>query len=339
MTFIAAADSMLVLVTGATGAVGPRVVEALHAAGCRIRTLSLDQPTAASCSNDIENRIGDIRDAAAVQSAAQGVDAVVHLAALLHIINPSPKLQESYLEINVGGTQNVVNAAVREKVKKVLYFSTIAVYGDSAGCVLDEETQPNPKTFYEKTKLEAERIILSAESANGQRIGTVLRLAAVYGSRIKGNYRQLLKALAKGRFVPIGNGQNRRSLIYDKDVANAAVLALKHPSAVGKIFNVSDGEFHTINNIISAMCAALDRKPPALSVPERPARFVAGLIENLFVVFRRQAPISRAAIDKFTEDMAVDSRRIREELGFLEQYSLEAGWKDTVREMREEGEL
>jgi nucleoside-diphosphate-sugar epimerase len=87
------------------------------------------------------------------------------------------------------------------------------------------------------------------------------------------------------------------------------------------------------------MCAALDRKPPALSVPERPARFIAGLIENLFVVFRRQAPISCAVIDKFTEDMAVDSRRIRKELGFWEQYSLEAGWKDTVREMREEGEL
>jgi UDP-glucose 4-epimerase len=269
----------------------------------------------------------------------EGVDAVVHLAALLHIINPSPRLQESYSGINVGGTQNVVNAAVRENVQRVLYFSTIAVYGDSAGCVLDEEAQPNPKTFYEKTKLEAERIILSAESANGQRIGTVLRLAAVYGSRIKGNYRQLLKALSKGRFIPIGNGQNRRSLIYDKDVANAAVLALQHPSAVGKIFNVSDGKFHTINNIISAMCAALDRKTPALSVPERPARFVAGLIENLFVAFRRQAPISRAAIDKFTEDMAVESRRIREELGFRGRYSLEAGWKDTVREMRERGDL
>jgi nucleoside-diphosphate-sugar epimerase len=74
-------------------------------------------------------------------------------------------------------------------------------------------------------------------------------------------------------------------------------------------------------------------------VPERPARFVAGLIENLFIAFRRQAPISRAAIDKFTEDMAVDSRRVREELGFREQYSLEAGWKDTVREMRERGDL
>jgi UDP-glucose 4-epimerase len=329
----------LILVTGATGAVGPRVVKALSAAGHAIRTLSLDSPPAGIWPKDIETQIGDITDPDAVQSAMRGVDAVVHLAALLHIVNPTDKLRHQYQRINVGGTATVVEAAVKNNVRRVVLFSTIAVYGDSRGRVLDETTQPKPKAFYEQTKLEAEYIVLNAKDSSGQSIGTVLRLAAVYGSRIKGNYRQLLMALAKGRFISIGNGQNRRTLIYDKDVANAAVLALKHPSAVGKLFNVSDGEFHTINNIISVMCAALDREAPALSVPERPARFVAGLIENLFLIFRRQPPITRAAIDKFTEDMVVDSRRIREELGFREQYSLAAGWKDTVREMREEGDL
>ena len=332
-------DSMLVLVTGATGAVGPRMVEALHEAGYRIRTLSLDPPPAATWPNEIETRVGDITDPVAVKSAVQGVDAVVHLAALLHIINPSPRLQESYLRINVGGTTNVINAAVREDVRRVLYFSTIAVYGDSGGCVLNEDAPPNPMTFYERTKLDAERIVLSARDAHNRRIGTVLRLAAVYGSRIKGNYRQLLKALAKSRFIRIGNGENRRTLIYDKDVAHAAMLALEHPSAGGKIFNVSDGEFHTINHIISAMCAALGRKVPPFSLPERPARFAAGMMEGIFRVFRRESPISCASIEKFTEDMAVDSRRIQEELGFRAHYGLEAGWKDTVQELRREGKL
>jgi len=232
-----------------------------------------------------------------------------------------------------------MNAAARENVRRVLYFSTVAVYGDSGGCVLNEETPPNPKTFYEETKLEAEEIVLSARNEKGQSIGTVLRLAAVYGSRIKGNYRQLLKALSKGCFIPVGHGRNRRSLIYDKDVARAAVLALEHPNADGKLFNVSDGEFHTINHIVSTMCAALARKPPAFSLPERPARLAAGMLENLFRLAGRQPPISRATIAKFTEDVAVDSRRIQEELGFEASYSLEEGWGDTIQEMRQNGEL
>jgi len=315
------------------------VVKAIRERGYRLRTFSLDSPPASEWPNDVDARIGDITDAAAVQSAMQHVDAVVHLAALLHIVNPAPRLKDKYFQINVGGTTNVMNAAARENVRRVLYFSTVAVYGDSGGCVLNEETPPNPKTFYEETKLEAEEIVLSARNEKGQSIGTVLRLAAVYGSRIKGNYRQLLKALSKGCFIPVGHGRNRRSLIYDKDVARAAVLALEHPNADGKLFNVSDGEFHTINHIVSTMCAALARKPPAFSLPERPARLAAGMLENLFRVAGRQTPISRAAIAKFTEDVAVDSRRIQEELGFEASYSLEEGWGDTIQEMRQNGEL
>jgi nucleoside-diphosphate-sugar epimerase len=336
---VSSADSPLVLVTGATGAVGPRVVEALREKGYRLRTFSLDLQPASKWPSDIDARIGDITDAAAVQSAMQGIDAVVHLAALLHIVNPTPRLKNTYFKINVGGTTNVMNAAARENVRRVLYFSTVAVYGDSGGCVLNEETPPNPKTFYEETKLAAEEIVLSTRNENGQSIGTVLRLAAVYGSRIKGNYRQLLKALAKGCFIPVGHGHNRRTLIYDKDVARAAVLALEHPNADGKLFNVSDGEFHTINHIVSTMCAALGRKTPAFSLPERPVRLAAGMLENLFRVAGRQPPISRASIDKYTEDVAIDSWRIQEELGFEANYSLEEGWRDTIQEMRQNGEL
>ena len=268
-----------------------------------------------------------------------GVDSVVHLAALLHINNPPSELKDRYVKINVGGTINIVNAAVQENVRRILYFGTIAVYGDSMKRVLNEESLPAPRTFYDKTKLDAERIVLSAENHLGQRTGTVFRLGAVYGSRIKGNYRQLLKALAKHRFIPIGDGHNRRTLVYDKDVASACVLALAHPAAGGKIFNVSDGEFHTIHNIISAMCSALGRKTPTFSLPYRPVRFVAGLLEDLFQAVKRRAPITRAAVDKFTEDTAVDSGRIRTELGFRSKYKLEEGWKETVQEMRREGEL
>ena len=331
--------SSLILVTGATGAVGPRVVAALHDAGYRIRTLSIDSPPDGVWPEGVEARVGDITDPATVQSAVQGVDGVIHLAALLHIVNPPQELREKYERINVGGTAIVVEAARQAGVKRLVFFSTIAVYGASGGGILTEDSPTNPDSFYAQTKLDAERIVLAARREDGKPLGTVLRLGAVYGARIKGNYQRLLRALARGRFLPIGSGENRRTLVYDRDVARAALLALEHPEAAGKVFNVSDGEFHTLNNIISTLCQALGRKPPGLSLPLGPVRFAAGIVEDAARLTGFSPPIVRATIDKYTEDIAVDSRRIQRELGFEPLYDLLAGWKETVAEMRRAGDL
>ena len=77
----------------------------------------------------------------------------------------------------------------------------------------------------------------------------MLRLGAVYGSRIKGNYERLVRSLVRGRFIPVGYGANRRTLVYDKDVARAAVLAAIHDAAAGKIYNVSP-----LHNILFCHC-------------------------------------------------------------------------------------
>ncbi|MBA4398204.1 MAG: UDP-glucose 4-epimerase [Syntrophus sp. (in: bacteria)] len=328
------AHPLLILITGATGAVGPRVVAALHDAGCRIRTLSMDAPPDGLWPDGVDALIGDITDQAALNSAMRGVDGVIHMAALLHIVNPPPDLQEKYERINVGGTKNVVEAALKAGVKRLVFFSTIAVYGVSAGGILTEESPTHPDSFYAQTKLDAERIVFAAKRADGKSLGTVLRLGAVYGARIKGNYQRLLHALSRGRFLPIGRGENLRTLVYDRDVARAALLALEHPDAAGKIFNVSDGAFHTLNELISAMCQALGRKPPGLSLPIGPVRYAAGIVEDAARLTGFSSPITRATIDKYTEDIAVDGSRIQKELGFVPQYDLKTGWEETIREMR-----
>jgi len=84
-------------------------------------------------------------------------------------------------------------------VKRVVLFSTIAVYGPSDGRVLNEMSLTHPDTFYDQTKCAAEQIVLNARGADGQPLGTVLRLGAVYGSRIKGNYERLTRALVGNR--------------------------------------------------------------------------------------------------------------------------------------------
>src|SRR3972149_621402 len=295
---------MFVLITGATGAVGPRVAGALHDEGHNLRTLSLDAPQAGMLPDGVELHLGDITDPVAVMSAMQGVDIVIHLAALLHVLNPPPALREKYERINVGGTAAVLDAAIKSKVRRVVFFSTIAVYGYASGEILTENAPPQPNTFYAQTKLAAERLVLAAKGPDGQPLGTVLRLGAVYGARIKGNYRRLLQSLARGRFVPIGSGNNRRTLVYDRDVAAAAVLAAQHPNAGGQIYNVSDGRFHSLNEIVKTMCEALDRAPPRFSLPVAPARWAAGVLEDATRLIGRKSPVGHATVDKYTEDVA-----------------------------------
>ncbi|HPL68178.1 MAG TPA: NAD-dependent epimerase/dehydratase family protein [Smithellaceae bacterium] len=324
----------LVLITGATGAVGPLVVKAFLEEGHSIRTLSLDPPPFDSWPKGIDTRIGDITDSASIRSAMCGVDIVVHMAALLHIVNPPPAMKHKYERINVEGTSIVVNEAIKAGAKRIVFFSTIAVYGESYGRILTEGTPTRPNTFYTRTKLDAEKIVLEARNEEGLQIGSVLRLGAVYGARIKGNYYRLFKSLANGRFIPVGDCSNRRTLIYEKDVGRAAVLAAAHEAAAGKVFNVTDGTFHTLSEIIETICTALGKDSPRFNLPAKPMRWMAGLLEDSSRLLGMASPVTRSTIDKFTEDIAVDSGLIQKDLGFTPKYDLYTGWKEAIMEMR-----
>jgi nucleoside-diphosphate-sugar epimerase len=293
----------------------------------------MDPPQENMWPDSVENKIGDVTNYADVQSAMQGVDAVIHLAALLHVFNPPSLLRGMYEHVNVNGTAMVVKAAAEARVRRIVFFSTIAVYGDSQGHILTEETPPQPNTIYGQTKHTAECIILEARSQDGQPLGTVLRFGAIYGAHIKGNYRRLLEALSKRRFIPIGKGFNRRSLVYDKDVGRVAVLAVSHPAAAGRVFNVTDGEFHTLHEIIECMCSGLGRKPPRITLPVGPTRALIGLIVKGSRAIGLNPPVTQEMLDKYMEDIAVDSNLLQRELGFVPQYDLKAGWEETVREM------
>jgi nucleoside-diphosphate-sugar epimerase len=326
----------LILVTGATGAVGPRVVNELCAGGFIVRTLSADRIAAGILPNEVDARVGDINDACTVGAAVDGAEAVIHMAALLH--NPEA-VAEKYERINVGGTATLVEAAARAGARRILFFSTIAVYGQYRGEVFTENSMPKPETPYARSKLAAERIVLDAIDSEGNSIGVVLRPAAVYGSRIRGNYERLAKSLAAGRFIPVGDGSNRRALIYDQDLAHAAILAMEHPMAAGRIFNASDGAAHSLENIVTAICRALGRNRPRFRLPLGPARFAAGIAESLALGVGCKPLVTRSMIDKYNEDVVVDSSLISKELGFAPKYGLLEGWNEAIQEMKRAGDL
>jgi UDP-glucose 4-epimerase len=327
------------LITGATGVIGPAVAWALRDAGYRIRIFSRRKPNQGLLPSDAELFLGDITDPVTIAPAIQEVSLVVHLAGLLHIIDPAESLRESYRRINVAGTANVIAAANRVAAERVVFSSTIAVYGESRHQILNEDSATNPETLYAETKLDAEKIVLGAKRADGKPLGTVLRLAAVYGGRVKGNYRRLVSSLAHKRFIPIGSGSNRRTLVHSQDVARAVALVARQESAAGKIYNVTDGQLHTLSEIISAICASLGRKPPRIPIPVKAARLAVTALQGSARMVGYKSPIGRETIDKYTEDIAVDGTRLQLELGFKPKFDLRSGWNETIAEMRRDRQI
>jgi len=122
----------------------------------------------------------------------------------------------------------------------------------------------------------------------------------VYGARVKGNYRRLVGALARGWFIPIGDGRNLRTLVYERDVARAVLL--RRASSEGcrpRLTTCLTGGFHQVSEVLAAICEALGRRPPRASVPIAIARGVAGALEDGAGLIGCRCPIGRVTIDKY----------------------------------------
>jgi nucleoside-diphosphate-sugar epimerase len=311
----------IALITGGTGSVGPALVQSLTAVGYRVRLFSRTAPSD-PLPNDAEFISGDITDAWAVADALKGVQVVFHLAALLHIPNPSPSLHNRYQQINVEGTRIVAEQASKAHVQKFIYFSTVKVYGTRKNIGITENFTPQPDTIYARTKLAGEQAALSIEGLEA----TILRLSAVYGPRLKGSWRRLSQAISKGWFIPIGNLQNRHSLTFVDDVARAALLVAANDGAPYRVYNVVGHESPTIEEILSAIYAANGRQLPALRLPRSLAVSGVEILERVSRLFGKQAPLSREAVRQLIEDEVYDGSRLRK-LGFDPSVTLEEGWK------------
>jgi UDP-glucose 4-epimerase len=286
----------------------------------------------------VPHSIADVNNRDALAAAMVGVDVVVHMAALLHAVRPPGPTDAEYRRVNVDGAIAAFEAARSCGVKRLVFTSSIAVYGHARAGALDEDSFVEPDSPYARTKHEAEVELHRRAARGGAPDLVVLRLAAVYGPGIKGNYDRLVRAIARGRFVPVGAGTNRRTLVYEDDAARAIVRAASHPNARGRTFNVVGGAY-AVADITSAISAALGRRPPPFTIPVGAARLAISTMESLCTVVGRLSPVSRSTLDKYTEDVVVSGERIRDELQLRPEVDLQDGWNRTVAVMREQGRL
>lgn len=318
----------LCLVTGATGALGPTLAAYLAQQGYRVRAIARRQP-AVFPFRGVEFCEGNILDQEFMRKATEGVRFVFHLAAKLHCTDTASPVADEFWRQNTEGTQLVAEACRDRSVQRLVFFSSINVYGEQGVALLNEETAPIPTTAYGKSKVAAEQILQEFRNASGEPLAVILRLASVYGPRMKENYPRLVRALSRGYFVPVGDGTNRRTLIHETDVARAALIAATHPNAAGKTYNLTDGQAHQLREIIAAICDALGRRPPGFHLPAKLLLKAAKLLQSPIACLRPTLKFSYF-VEKFAEDFAVDGSRIMNELGFRPAVDLRTGWMSTV---------
>lgn len=308
------------LVTGATGVIGlPLVMELLkqgHQVKVLVRNVVDFFPV------EVEQIVGNLLDEKSLQKATQNCDWVFHLAAKLHINNPTENLANEYREINIDATRKLLEFS--KSAEKFIFFSTINVYGESFNSkIFDENDELNPSGIYAESKYAAEKVVLL------QKNGIVLRLAAVYGSRMKGNYLSVLSLIRKGIFVFIGEGKNRRTLIHHHDAARAAVFIAENEKTKGQIYNVSDNKIHKFHDIVENISKVIGKNPPKIKIPVSVARLIFRLIDKFSSVSGKKLPISSELLNKLLEDMAVSSDKLKS-LGFEPEFNLEKGWREVV---------
>jgi nucleoside-diphosphate-sugar epimerase len=257
MTTNSQSEGRLVLVTGGAGFIGSHLVDALVAAGLRVRVID----NFATGRHEFVNRAaelveGDIRDASSIGDAFDGVDTVFHVAALPRIPLSIAKPVETHMT-NVVGTLNVLIAARDRKVRRVVFSGSSSVYGEQAKMPLVETMTPNPLNPYALQKYVGEQYARMFHRLFAMQTIT-LRYFGVYGPRMpsEGSYvlavAAFLKACREGRPLEIfGDGEQTRDFTHVRDVVSANMLAMDCDVALadGRAINVGRGENVSVNRI------------------------------------------------------------------------------------------
>lgn len=303
--------------TGAAGFVGSELVRQAAAQGLSVRGLVR---TAVAPIEGVTFYPGDVQDPSSLRAAFEGAGTVVHAAALAHVFDRRRNDADLFTAVNEVGTANVVRAAVAAGVTRVVLVSSVAVYG--RGDDVDESVPCRPTAPYATSKWRAEQRAGEVAEAAGVPL-TVLRLATVYGEGDRGNVARLMRALDRGRFVWVGDGANRKSLIHRQDAAEALLLAAGRATAIAGIFNVTAAPC-SMREIVDILSDALGRRAPVRAVPGWVAR--AGARGALGITNGR-GPLGAlgAALTKWLADDAYDGSRFVAAFGFRPRVSLSEG--------------
>lgn len=302
-----------ILITGANGFVGRALAPVLLAHGHRV--ISAVRPGHESTKAGTETRlIGDIGPDTDWLGVLDGVDAVVHLAARVHVMREGGQDTETlYRRTNCEGTRRLAIEAAGGGVKRLVFLSTVKVNGEETPEIpFTEADPPSPADPYATSKWAAEEALAEVAATTGLEV-VVLRPPLVYGEGVGGNFLSLLKLCRSAPPLPLRAVENARSLIYLGNLVDAIACALEHPAAAAKTFLVRDGEDLSTPELIRRIAAAIGRPARLFPMPLYFVRFLAGISGK------------SAAMERLLGSLRVDDKKIRRELDWTPPFTVVQG--------------
>jgi nucleoside-diphosphate-sugar epimerase len=326
---------MRVALTGASGYTGGRLLNALRARGDEVAVLvrppSVSERLRARASKVVE---GDLGDPAAAARLLEGADAVVHVAA---VYRTAGHPDSYYREVNVAGTERLLEAAAREGVRRFVHTSTVGVHGHVERPPADETAPFAPGDIYQATKAEAERLALDFHRRRGVPVA-VVRPGAIYGPG-ETRFLKLFRAIARGRYAIVGTGRTFYHPVFIDDLVDGFLLALDRPAAVGESFLICGPSYASQSDLAALVARHTGGRVLPFRIPARPIQWAGDLVEAVCVPLGLEPPLHRRRVDFWTKSRAFTIEKARRLLGYAPTVDLEEGIARTAAWYREAGWL
>ncbi len=305
-----------VLVTGATGFVGRTLISS--AAGAIQWRAAVRPRSAAGLAAD-QLAVGSIDEKTDWSNALSGIDCVVHLAARVHVMNPTANDRAEFERTNVLGTERLARASATAGVRRFIYLSSIKVNGEgTASRAFAPDDLPQPSDDYARSKLEAEKSLWAVKASSEMAIA-VVRPPLVYGPGVRANFLRLLSLAHSGLPLPLASIANARSMVSVWNLCDLICALLRHEHPMNGVFLAADGEDISTAELVARLARLMHRPARLFPAP-------VGVLRALAAMAGRSAELNRLC-----GSLAVDISQTRDRLGWSPPMTLDDGLARTVR--------
>lgn len=306
---------------GGSGFVGTRLIELLKDE-YQIRNIDKRE---SHFHNDI-TVTGDVRDQTSVSRHLAGADLVVLLAAE-HRDDVSPV--SLYYDVNVGGMRNVLEAMETNGVKRIVFTSSVAVYGLNKKSP-DEDHPADPFNHYGKSKWQAEQVLRQWYETHPDWNINILRPTVIFGERNRGNVYNLLKQISGGKFLMVGKGKNKKSMAYVGNIVSFIRFLIEQKPTGYNVYNYVDKPDFDMNELVSHVGNVLGKPIPSTHLPYWLGMCGGYGFDLLARLTGKKLSVSSVRVKKFCATTRFDAAKAHAS-GFKAPYTLEEGLERTLR--------
>lgn len=304
------------LVTGANGFVGRWLCARLREDGTTVRAV-----LRAPCDGPWDEAVyGELGGMSPPSHWFERIDTIYHAAGIAHSAAQGTSSREVYWRVNVHGSVSLAEAAVAAGVGRLIYWSSVQAMGSPGEDCVNEDWPALPTEVYGASKREAEHALLAVAENTGLHV-SILRPALVYGPGVKGNLLRMMEQIDRGKFPPLPETCNRRSMVHVDDLVEAAILIARQPAAKGRVYIVTDGQVYSTREIYDWFSCALKGRVPKWRVPKTVFLLAAKAGDLFQSVVGKSAPINTTVVEKLLGSACYNSRRISDELGFRPRWT------------------